>query len=411
MTRFIEIGKRLRFLRENITQKDFAYKLGISHWAYRLYETGERQPPATLLGIIAKLYGTSIDWLVTGEEADKKEITVSEQQRNKLLKKQNYVCALCGYGIQDVLELATINASHIISNQDKNFELDNMILLCPNCNAMKKKSLLSIAPVELSALTQSMGRMNRRPAPQAFNKESLTWIRPRALDTCEENERDMEMERQSSFAKFIQKNINKILRVVGVSQRLLNCSYDGLSCTVVDTCKRSVRGKHGLYIYGKVGRGKSCLSVAILSDMLQTTKYSAEMKRKLMIDINKFLALYCFVPVTRLSKLMRDSYGDTDYQTVERVIEQYSTTQVLILDEIGMEKTSTWVRDKLNKIVDYRNNSELKTLYTSTKSPEELMGQMGEQRASEVFRQCEIIHLTGPNRRLQKSRDVGFTRN
>lgn len=236
----------------------------------------------------------------------------------------------------------------------------------------------------------------------AFRKESLTWIRPHACDSCENKDREMKMGRQSRyFDKFIQENIDKILEVVGISGRLLSSSYEGLFRPVVEICRRAVMGKHGLYIYGKVGRGKSCLAAVVLKDVIQTTKFSAEMQRHLMRDINKFRELFCFVPVARLLENMRASYSNKDYQAVERIIEEYSKLQALILDDIGMEKPSAWVREKLNMIVDYRNNRELKTFYTSNKSPEELKEHLDERITSRIFQQCEIIDLAGPDRRRE----------
>lgn len=58
--------KRLKDLREDhdFTQKVIAEKLNISRPQYSLYETGKRDIPADLLSILAKLYNTSIDFIV-----------------------------------------------------------------------------------------------------------------------------------------------------------------------------------------------------------------------------------------------------------------------------------------------------------------------------------------------------------
>lgn len=58
--------KRLKDLREDhdFTQKVIAEKLKISRPQYSLYETGKRDIPADLLSILAKIYNTSIDFLV-----------------------------------------------------------------------------------------------------------------------------------------------------------------------------------------------------------------------------------------------------------------------------------------------------------------------------------------------------------
>ncbi len=58
--------KRLKDLREDhdFTQEVIAKKLHIQRPQYSLYETGKRDIPADLLSILAKLYNTSIDFIV-----------------------------------------------------------------------------------------------------------------------------------------------------------------------------------------------------------------------------------------------------------------------------------------------------------------------------------------------------------
>lgn len=58
--------KRLKDLREDhdYTQEVIAEKLNISRPQYSLYESGKRDIPVDLLSILAKLYNTSIDFIV-----------------------------------------------------------------------------------------------------------------------------------------------------------------------------------------------------------------------------------------------------------------------------------------------------------------------------------------------------------
>jgi transcriptional regulator with XRE-family HTH domain len=58
--------KRLKDLREDndYSQNDIAKILKITRPQYSLYETGKRDIPVDLLSILAKLYNTSIDYIV-----------------------------------------------------------------------------------------------------------------------------------------------------------------------------------------------------------------------------------------------------------------------------------------------------------------------------------------------------------
>ncbi len=58
--------KRLKDLREDsdLTQIEVSKILNITRPQYSLYETGKRDIPIDLLCILAKLYNTSIDYIV-----------------------------------------------------------------------------------------------------------------------------------------------------------------------------------------------------------------------------------------------------------------------------------------------------------------------------------------------------------
>lgn len=58
--------KRLKSLRKSnkYTQKFIAQKLNISSSLYSNYENGKSNIPVHILSILAKIYGTSIDYLV-----------------------------------------------------------------------------------------------------------------------------------------------------------------------------------------------------------------------------------------------------------------------------------------------------------------------------------------------------------
>ena len=58
--------KRIRDLREDrdMTQTELARQLGMSQTGYSKYETGENDIPTAILIRLARLYDTSIDYLL-----------------------------------------------------------------------------------------------------------------------------------------------------------------------------------------------------------------------------------------------------------------------------------------------------------------------------------------------------------
>lgn len=217
----------------------------------------------------------------------------------------------------------------------------------------------------------------------ALKRESLTWVRPHLCDSCDEKRKEMVKKRQEkAFADFLQQNMSAILTAIGVPALLLGASYNGFDETAVEKSKRSVMGRHGLYIHGDVGRGKSWLSAAVLKNIMMTMEVYEEVHGHLMNDINRFRELYRFVYAPWLLVQIKASYGRNDFQAEEEIIKEYTAIPVLLLDDLRVEKPTDWAREKLNTIVEFRNNKGLKTIYTSNKTPVQLQERLDERITS-----------------------------
>ena len=62
------VGLRIRQVRVDITQEDFAKELGISQAQLSKYELGQSAPPLGVLVTLGKSRGISVDWLLTGKK-------------------------------------------------------------------------------------------------------------------------------------------------------------------------------------------------------------------------------------------------------------------------------------------------------------------------------------------------------
>lgn len=91
----MELAKRLKELRKlnNFKQEEIAYKLDISTSAYGYYEQGKTLPDPYKLQILAKLYNTSVDYLLGNtnnpnpissdmDELTPKELEILEEIKN-----------------------------------------------------------------------------------------------------------------------------------------------------------------------------------------------------------------------------------------------------------------------------------------------------------------------------------------
>jgi len=62
------VGRRIRELRGfDITQAEFALRVGVTQGHLSRLERGEKEPGAGVLLAISRAFGKSVDWLLTGK--------------------------------------------------------------------------------------------------------------------------------------------------------------------------------------------------------------------------------------------------------------------------------------------------------------------------------------------------------
>ncbi|WP_240374643.1 primosomal protein DnaI [Bacillus piscicola] len=139
---------------------------------------------------------------------------------------------------------------------------------------------------------------------------------------------------------------------------------------------------HGLYVHGKFGVGKTYMMGAAANELAAR-------------NISSML-----VYVPDFFREMKQALSDG---SVQEKIDQVKNVDVLILDDIGAETTSAWVRDDiLGVILHYRMMEKLPTLYTSNYDYEELethlaysqKGGIEQLKAKRIMER--IKHLTTP---------------
>lgn len=234
----------------------------------------------------------------------------------------------------------------------------------------------------------------------AFNKDTLTWIRPHLCISCEEKEQKREENLLTrGHQNFVDQNMNSILQAIGVEELLLKASFDDFPATVIEQCKRSLLGRHGIYIYGDVGVGKSWLASAYLKTLIRDVNPIKQSGTRRRNGLQDFRQLFRFIYVPSLLAEIKNSYDKQNDETEKQIISEYTRIPVLVLDDLATENPNGWVRQRLNMIIYYRDARMLKTVYTSNKGLDELSEWLDVRISSRIRRHCEIIHLIGPDRR------------
>lgn len=152
-----------------------------------------------------------------------------------------------------------------------------------------------------------------------------------------------------------------------------------------------VEAGEGLYIWGKsTGCGKTSWACKIMSHYFRKIAFSTGLENE---------GLYIFLP-TFLEDL-RDNYGNSD-PDFEEVLSMVKGCKLLIVDDIGAERVTEWVRERMVSIINTRVSNNLATIYTSNLSPEELKEEQGDRISSRVLGSSQVVEITGGDRRITK---------
>ena len=156
-----------------------------------------------------------------------------------------------------------------------------------------------------------------------------------------------------------------------------------------DTVLEKVEAGEGLYIWGKsTGNGKTSWACKVMGHYFRKIAFSTGLENE---------GLYIFLP-TFLEDL-RDNYDSKD-SDFEQVLSMVKGCKLLIIDDIGAERVTEWVRERMVSIINTRVSNSLATIYTSNLSPDELKAEMGDRISSRVLGSSQVVEITGGDRRV-----------
>lgn len=166
--------------------------------------------------------------------------------------------------------------------------------------------------------------------------------------------------------------------------------------------------EHGLLLMGTCGVGKTHLAVAALEEIV----------------LRGHTGL--FYDYRELLKQIQDSYNPESNSTEMSVLEPVLTTEVLLLDDLGSSKPSSWALETVGHILNTRYNEHRVTLLTTnfldvsapaapispvagtrsstsrpTSAEDSLSDRVGERIRSRLYEMCRTVEISAPDYRKE----------
>lgn len=179
------------------------------------------------------------------------------------------------------------------------------------------------------------------------------------------------------------------LRLAGIPARFAGKTFRNFEAKtkayrdVLDSARAYAEGfdrtYDGLLMRGRTGSGKTHLAVAILHEAIR----------------RGYTGHYC--NFSDLLARIRDTYGDGAGVSEGDLLAPIEQADLLVLDDLGAESTTDWVRDRLYLIVNRRYEGNRPAIITTNCSEEELDRRIGPRTASRLYEMCGITFPPFPD--------------
>lgn len=138
---------------------------------------------------------------------------------------------------------------------------------------------------------------------------------------------------------------------------------------------------HWLLLWGPYRRGKTGLAISLIRQLVARGQPGL------------------LVTVPRLLDRIRSTYKPGADDSESDVLETLIGVPVLLMDDMGVEKTSPWVEEKFYSVINGRLLGHRRTVITTNLEPEEALERLGERVLWRVLEMCGeyVLKIDGPN--------------
>jgi DNA replication protein DnaC len=210
---------------------------------------------------------------------------------------------------------------------------------------------------------------------------------------CEKEEARKQEELEERRQKRIR--IERLFNISMLGPRFAECTFDNwkhrpgsekayeASIDYVKNWHEKRKTGEGLIMYGSPGNGKSHLGAAIANSLLATEN------------------TVIFANVPNLLLRIQATFGASKKETQSEIMNVLQLADLLILDDAGAEKWSSWVETTLYSIINSRYMARLPVIITSNLGISELKDAVGYRTFDRLIETCPIIENTASSYRVE----------
>lgn len=210
------------------------------------------------------------------------------------------------------------------------------------------------------------------------------------------------------------RRLPEIMRAGGVPER-----YRGADMSDFTDPLASIDPLKGRFFWGTPGTGKTRLMAAMFKKVvmaMQPHSFFPDENRKrwhpVCGDFEYGSEHYpsdfpVFVSAAEMLLKIKSTFGHRDGPTENDIISKYAEAPVLFLDDLGAEYSTEWATSNIFTLIDRRYNNQRLTHISSNLNLEDMAGSPGkpgrlnDRIASRIAEMCEVIDMSGSDRRLK----------
>lgn len=195
-----------------------------------------------------------------------------------------------------------------------------------------------------------------------------------------------------------------------IGKRFEDCTFENFDAKenskALKACKRVAAGESsGVLLFGPVGRGKTHLLVSLAKEVHQegVGEFIEDEGHMATWQQTQKERIVEYWPVLDLAGSLREEIRLGEHELMSRCLNCY----LLILDDLGAERSTDFVLEAIERIIDYRYREEMPIAIGTNLLPDGIAQKYGGRAISRWAQSCGvngIVEMVGVDHRLKEER-------